>query len=203
MSEKEYEGYPHKVTLRLIKVTINQPGFRTRKIEVITTLMDNSAKEIAELYRNRWFVEVDLRSIKSVMGMNVLRCQTAEMIKKEIWMHFLTYNLVRTMIMDAASINKTEPRKVSFKAAVQLLSSFRISMVQATNKEWKALYFKMLEALRHQTAGHRPNRYEPRLKKRRPNDKYLKGTRKEARRACLSTKIERTKPPPKAAGLVS
>lgn len=186
MSQEEYNAYPAEIRLRRIQVFVHVRGFRTRKMEVITSLLgpDYSAADIAELYRDRWFVELDIRSIKSEMGMEILRCQTAEMIRKEIWAHFLTYNLIRAVIMDAARLHQMPPRQVSFKAALQLVFALRQEMAQVSNSKWLKLYLKILLSLKTQTIGKRPNRYEPRLKKRRPNDKYLRTTRNQARRKC-------------------
>jgi hypothetical protein len=187
MSLSEYQSYPPEITLRRVKVIVDQPGFRTNKMEVITSLIDESflAQEIAELYRYRWFVEVDIRVIKSVMGMNILRGQSAEMIRKEIWAYFLAYNLVRAVIMDAALLHNKDPRSISFKAALQMFFSFRSQMTQT--KLWSKLYSEILKQIKTQIVGDRPNRYEPRAKKRRPppHVAYLKVPREQARQNCL------------------
>lgn len=183
MDAEEYQQYPDKILLRRVIINIEQEGFRVKRIEVITSLIDKKflVDEIAELYRDRWFVEVDLRSIKSVMGMGILRCQTAEMIRKEIWVYCLAYNFVRAIVMDAALEHNLNPRSLSFKAALQLIFSYRNHMVLATDQEWEKLYLEILNHLKTQNINNRPNRYEPRLKKRRPNDKYLVGSRQKAR----------------------
>lgn len=187
MSKEEYESYPDEILLRRVRVVVTQPGFRTKAMDVITSLIDESflIEEIAELYKYRWFVEVDLRSIKSVMGMDVLRCQTAEMVRKEILVHFIAYNFVRAVIMDAAQMHDKEPRQLSFKASLQMIFSFRGKMTLASGKEWSNLYVEILKRLKGEIVGDRPNRYEPRLTKRRHNVKYLTVSRQEARKQCL------------------
>lgn len=188
LSEKEYSSLPSEITLRLIRVIINKPGFRTKGFEVITSLIDPkiSAQDIAELYRDRWFVEMDLRSIKADMGMKVLRCQTPEMIRKEILVYFLAYNLIRSILMDSAFYHRKKPRELSFKAALQVVFFSRIQMTLTSKSEWFKIYLNMITSLKNQSIGNRPNRYEPRLKKRRPNDKYLTIPRLQARLACLN-----------------
>lgn len=191
MSDEEYETYEKELHLRFVKVNVSTRGFRTKNIELITSLLDkeHSIKDLAELYRDRWFIETDFRSIKSSMGMDVLRCKSAEMIRKEIWMYFYAYNLVRTIIMDASKVNKKHPREYSFKAALQMLTVFRSDMALASGNSWRKIYFLILEKLKSEKVGNRPDRYEPRLKKRRRNDKYLCEPRQLARQKCLLPKV--------------
>jgi hypothetical protein len=90
----------------------------------ITTLLDQErdpARSIAELYGYRWNCELDLRSIKTVLGMGELRCKSPEMLRREIYHCFLVYNLVRAAMCDAARITGQEPRKRSFKNAMQAI----------------------------------------------------------------------------------
>jgi len=189
MSVKEYDSFPEKILLRRIKIVIQQPGFRVKKMELITSLIDETflTTDVAELYRYRWFVEVDIRSIKSAMGMDILRCKTAEMVRKEIFANFLAYNLVRTVMIDAAKINGDKPRALSFKATLQLIFSFRNQMALCYGLAWSRLYFNILAQLKGQRVGKRPDRYEPRAKKRRPppNLLYLRAPRHQARKNCL------------------
>ena len=147
--------------------------------------VQKSPEEIAELYRSRWFVEVDIRTIKSTMGMGILRCQSAEMVRKEIWVHFLAYNFVCAILMDAAQIHGQQPRHISFKAALQTIGSFRSQMALASARKWSELYSRVLSKLKNQIVGNRPNRYEPRLKKRKTHNRHLVCSRQKARLRCL------------------
>jgi len=90
-----------------------------------TVRVDRDKEDLAQLYRARWNVELDLRSIKSTMQMDVLRGKTPELVRKEIWTHILAYNLIRTIMAQAASKHGIEPRTISFKAALQTLEAFR------------------------------------------------------------------------------
>ena len=96
------------------------------RFKVVTTILDASigGGQIGELYEKRWSVEIDIRSIKSTMKMDILRCKTPEMVEKEIWAHLLAYNLLRTVMAVAASENDVEPREISFKGAKQVLTAF-------------------------------------------------------------------------------
>ena len=105
MDEETYARMPETLELRLIHVNIHQPGFRTESLDIVTTLTDSeeySIEEMAELYRRRWLVELDIRSIKCTMGMDVLRCKTPEMVQKEIWTCLLAYNLIRQKMLQAS-----------------------------------------------------------------------------------------------------
>jgi hypothetical protein len=130
---------------------------------------------------------VDLESIKDVMKMDVLRCQSPEMVEKEIWMHLLAYNLIRGVIVEAAQPHGKAPRQVSFKGALQTMTAFQDVLRQATAGERQRLFAVMLKAIAGHEVGNRPGRVEPRANKRRPKkQKYLTEPRKEARKRLLA-----------------
>src|SRR5215831_1578359 len=98
MDEATYAGLPATMDIRVLRVCVPQRGFRTRVVLVATTLLDAQVypkEDLAGLYRARWHAELDLRSIKQTMQMDVLRCKTPAMVRKEIWGHLLVYNLLR------------------------------------------------------------------------------------------------------------
>ena len=119
-SKEEWQALPEHLNLRQIKVTINVPGMRSASYYLITTLTDwtrYGAAELADLYRQRWDVELFFRDIKTTMGMDVLRCRTPDLVRKEILMYFIAYNAVRRLIVDAANAVECAPRRISFKAS--------------------------------------------------------------------------------------
>jgi hypothetical protein len=120
------------------------------------------------LYERRWDGEVDIRSIKSTMQMDILRCKTPDMVHKEIWTHLLAYNLLRTVMAVAAKENEIEPRKVSFKGAKQALSAFAPKIEAALPENRGRLIDAMLVTIAYHRVGNRPGRWEPRACKRRP-----------------------------------
>ena len=126
------------------------------------------AAQIGDLYERRWEGEVDIRSIKSVMQMDILRCKTPEMVRKEIWAHLLAYNLLRTVMAVAAGENGLEPRQVSFKGAKQAVTAFAPKLEAARPKARPALIDAMLAVIAYHRVGDRPGRWEPRARKRRP-----------------------------------
>ncbi len=122
------KSLPERLTIRETRVRIQQPGFRCRSMIVVSTLLDAeevTASDLAELYRARWNAELDLRSLKQTMQMDILRCKTPELVRKEIWTHILAYNLIRTIIAQAANKHDIEPRTISFKGAIQTLEAFQ------------------------------------------------------------------------------
>ena len=174
IDRQTFKSLPEFLTVRETRVQINQPGFRTRTIIVVTTLLDAdevSASDLAELYRARWNAELDLRSLKQTMQMDVLRCKTPELVRKEIWTHILAYNLIRTIIAQAASKHDVEPRSISFKGAIQTLEAFQplIAIAGEHDSAFRVrLYQQLLDAVATHRVADRPNRFEPRLRKRRP-----------------------------------
>ncbi len=162
-----------KGTVREARVRIDQPGFRTRSMVIVTTLLDPSQyskEDLANLYRARWNNELDLRSIKSVMQMDCLRCKTPELVRKEIWTHALAYNLIRTIMAQAASRHAMEPRSISFKGALQTLEAFQpmIAMRGQSNSTTRQQFYELLlDAIATHRVADRPNRFEPRRHKRR------------------------------------
>lgn len=169
-----YKSLPDSITIRETLIHVAQPGFRTKQIIIVTTLLDpeqTTREDLAALYRQRWNNELDLRSLKSTLQMHHLRCKSPELVRKEIWTHALAYNLIRTVIAQAAATHKLVPRSVSFKGAVQTLEAFQPMLERATHNSAQraSLYQNLLEAIATHRVGDRPNRFEPRVKKRRLN----------------------------------
>jgi FOG: Transposase and inactivated derivatives len=128
IDRQTYNTLPESLTIRECRVPIAQPGFRVKVVVIATTLLDHVAyppSELAALYRARWNAELDLKSLKQTMQMEVLRCKTPELVRKELWTHILAYNLIRTIIAQAAHKHQLEPRSLSFKGAIQTLEAFQ------------------------------------------------------------------------------
>ena len=170
MTGERYRRYPKSLLMRQVTVDAHDRDNRVERFKVITTILDASIDggQIGDLYERRWDGEVDIRSIKATMQMDVLRCKTPEMVHKEIWAHLLAYNLLRTVMAVAANENGIEPRQVSFKGAKQAVTAFapKIEAVQPEDRPG---------ADRRHAEGHRlpPRRQSPRAvgataQKRRP-----------------------------------
>jgi hypothetical protein len=189
MSRKEYHRMPAKLCLRELAVTVSQPGFRTQQVVVVTSLVDARdypKAQVAAAYRARWHAELDLRAIKQVMAMEILRCKTPGMVRKEIWMHLLAYNLLRTLLADAAQTVGVAPRELSFKGALQTLNAFA-PVWSSGDVDQETLYATILKAISRHRVGNRPDRIEPRAVKRRPRKQtFLTEPRNVARNRLLT-----------------
>lgn len=184
MSKEQYASLPADLTVREVRVLVRQKGFRTKALVIVTTLLDAEqyrAEEIALLYRRRWQAELHLRSLKIVLQMDHLRCKTPHRVRNEFYMHLLAYNLLRQLLAAAAFQADVEPWTVSFKGALQTISNLLPLLATAVSTEsWCQA---VLEAIATHLVGHRPNRFEPRVKKRRStNYKFLREPRENYKR---------------------
>jgi hypothetical protein len=189
LDEATYASLPETLEVREVAVRVPQAGFRTRRLVVVTTLRDADtypARELATLYRARWHAELDLRSLKVTLGLDVLRCQTPEMVRKEFWMHLLAYNLIRTVMAQAAQDLGCLPRALSFKGALQAVQSFAERLLEADAGKAAILHGWLLIVVGSHQVGDRPDRVEPRARKRRPKHyTFLSKPREQARAELL------------------
>ena len=172
-SKDEWQALPDHLTLRQIKVTVNTAGFRTKSFYLVTTLTDAqtySTADLSDLYFQRWDVELFFRDIKTTMGMDILRCNTAAMVEKEILMYFIAYNAIRLLMVDAAKVAALPPRRISFKAGVQALRQWepQLNRMDLKGRERQRIIAVMCEVIAATIIIQRPGRREPRCLKRRP-----------------------------------
>jgi IS4 transposase len=133
----DWRRVPDSLALRLVYVTVDVPGWRTQSLVVVTTLLDPiryPASEIARLYLRRWAVELFFRDIKITLGMDVLRCQTPAMVRKEIVMHAIAYNLIRALMQQAAALYHVPIERLSFKGSVDTLRQWTETLNAASGK---------------------------------------------------------------------
>ena len=156
---------------------------------MVTTLLDAeqySKEDLGRLYRARWNAELDLRDVKQTLQMDILRCKTPELVRKEIWTHILAYNLIRTIMAQAATKHDLLPRTISFEGSLQFLGEFQrlIDYQECRGSVHRMmLYTELLDSIATQHVGDRPNRFEPRLLKRRPKHfAFLRKPRREIKR---------------------
>ncbi len=173
MKGDQYRSYPKTLLMREVAVDARDRNNRAKQFKVVTTILDAAIDggQIGSLYERRWSGELDLRSIKSTMQMDILRCKTPEMVEKEIWTHLLAYNLLRTVMAVAASENDIVPCQVSFKGAKQIVTAFAPKIESARPKDRAALIEAMLTAVAYHRVGNRPGRWEPRARKSRGKPK--------------------------------
>jgi hypothetical protein len=169
-TDEEFDQLPDEFQVREVRIRIKQMGFRVKKITLVTTLCDHklyTKDELAALYKKRWNIEVDLRSIKCDLNMDRLRCKTPAMLRKQIWCHSIGYNLIRYSMCQAAMIKKCHPREISFKGALQAISNYRLILSVSSGKKWEKHYYNMLKSICCGMVGDRLDRYEPRAVKYR------------------------------------
>lgn len=168
MEQDVYDSLPNDLEVRETEVMVRRNGSRPVKLIIATTLLDADEyrpEDLAEVYWQRWQAELDLRSIKETMQMGELRCKTPAMVRKEIWTHFLAYNLIRGMISQASAEHDRSPCQISFKGALQTLNAFQPILLYL--RDVSEAYRRLLTAIVTHRVGDRPGRVEPRAKKRR------------------------------------
>lgn len=187
-----YAALPEWVEVREVRVRVTTPGFRVRAFIVAATLTDAdfySTSQIADLYHRRWHVELDIRTLKQTLSMDVLSCKTPAMVRREVWAHLLAYNLTRKVLAQAALAGQVTPRQLSFAGAVQTLDAFRWLLTVGGGDDGGRSVTALLVAVATHGVGNRPGRVEPREVKRRRKVKLLTKPRAQ-RRAELLQKAE-------------
>jgi IS4 transposase len=171
LREEDYRRLPDSLKVREVRYQVAVKGFRTREVTLATTLLDAEnyfPEALAELHFLRWDVELDFRHLKTTMQMDVLRCKTPSMVRKEIWTHLLAYNLIRSVMWEAARRGSARARQLSVKGSLQHVLSFREARACADPSA--TLGELLLKLVGQQVVPYRPDRIEPRVRKRRPKN---------------------------------
>lgn len=189
MTPELYAQLPGSMTIREVRFRVTQPGYRSKEIIVATTLGDEeeySAAMIADIYHQRWHVEIDIRAIKQTMCLCHIYCKSPEMIDRHLWITLLGYNLIRKVMAAAAVQRGLCPRQLSFASALQILEAFRWLIMWSEEARQPQLCRVLFLAIATHRVGDRPGRVEPRRVKRR-RDKYkpLQTPRPQARAELL------------------
>jgi hypothetical protein len=161
-----------EITVRITRFTATLRGFRSRRVTLVTTLLDAQlypASELAALYLRRWRIELCLRDLKTTLGLEQLRCKTPDMAEKELLAYLVAHNLIRCVMAEAAARYPVDLERVSFKGSVDALRQYSDGLAQARNgKTRRHLWEDLLLNLVRDLVRHRPDRTEPRAVKRRP-----------------------------------
>jgi hypothetical protein len=190
LSRDQWMLLPEYLTIRVIRFCPQVPGFRSRTILVATTLLDPLAypsEEMAALYGDRWTVELRLRDIKTTMQMDVLRSKSPDVVRKEILMHLIAYNLIRALMWQAAQKHGRPLHRLSFAGTVQRLNALAPYLwLYAGTGRSVVLYALLLEWIARDKLPYRPGRIDPRAVKRRPKEyDRLNKPRHQLREALL------------------
>jgi hypothetical protein len=185
MTRAEYEAMPDRLVIREVRVRVADKTKRVRRrLVIVTTLVEAPkypAKELGGLFRRRWHAELDLRSLKTHMHMEMLRTRSPEMVRKEVAAHLLAYNLIRGIMAEAARGEGIEPRRLSFKGSMHTVRMFEAVHLYDPAGIERDLP-RLVALIGKKRVGDRPDRYEPRAVKRRPKPHpLLRMTRKRAK----------------------
>jgi hypothetical protein len=177
-SAAEFAVLPASLTLRMIGLDVAAQGFRTRRAVLITTLLDPilyPADALRELYGERWQVELHFHQIKTLLAMDVLRCKSPELIQREVALHRIAYNLVRSLMQRSAHHLQVPLARISFKGSLDALRHWSavIAAAGASPRKQDQLIEQMLDAIARDLVPERPGRSEPRAKKRRAKNYQL------------------------------
>jgi hypothetical protein len=163
---------PEVLTLRLVRCRLSIPGFRTRQLILVTTLLDSVKYPLAalgQLYYRRWAMELTLRNIKTTLQMDQLSCKNPQNLEREIRMHFLVHNLVRRLMLEAARRHQVQLERVSFAGSLAAARRYGEALWQARSQRCRRqLQEELFRVLAADLVPDRPGRREPRAVKRRP-----------------------------------
>lgn len=178
MTCEELAALPQTLLVRILRFQVTQPGFRTKTVTLVTTLVDPVAhppEALAQLFYRRWAIELCFRDIKSTMNMEMLACKSPQMIEKEILMFFITHNLIRHLIWQSAEKYQLHLWQLSFKGALDLLINAApfFANPKPGSRMAKDIYNTMLAFIAEDVLPLRPGRVEPRVIKRRPKPYQL------------------------------
>lgn len=172
LTPEEWHALPPEVTVRVLRLRVQQAGFRTREIVLVTTLLDPLAyprAEIAAAYLRRWRLEMCLDDLKTTLGLDALRCKKPATVHRELLTLFIAHNLTRAIMAEAAREHAVPLDRLSFKGTLDTLRQFCSACAQARRPAQRRLLWSAM--LRRIAADHvplRPDRLEPRAVKRRP-----------------------------------
>jgi len=182
-NRETWETLPETIRMRELMINVKFRG-ELHNVRVVTTLLDASvytAADIMSLFRQRWNVELDIRCIKTVLGMDRFTCKTPSMVRKEFYTYLLAYNLIRVRMAQAAKLHDKKPREISFKACKAAMTIWLPVIASAgSERERDTLERLMLDTIASRTVSDRPGRSEPRKIKRRPPSKYPSLTKRRA-----------------------
>jgi hypothetical protein len=174
LTQEEFDQLPPTIPVRILRVTIATPGFRTQSVTLVTTLLDQAAwpaARLAQMYLRRWEVELFLDDIKTTQRMDLLRCRSPEMVAKELQMHLIAYQLIRHVMLASALAHQVPLGRLSFQGTIDRIQSYSEvaqGIAARQTKRRRALYEGMLRAIADDRVPHRPGRREPRCRKARP-----------------------------------
>ena len=195
LSPEQWGQIPKELTVRIVRGSLWQPGFRVRQVTLVTTLLDPTLYPAGQILRadaRRWRLEMCLDDLKTTLGMEMLRCQSPAMVQKEVYLYLIAHNLIRLLMAQAASAHGQPLERMSFKGTLDALRPFSQAICQArSQRKGRELWDELLRTLAADLLPERPGRREPRAVKRqknkyprldRPRDKFRDHPKRHVRR---------------------
>jgi hypothetical protein len=185
----EWLGIPTEITVRILRVRIQESGFRTRYLTLVTTLLQTErypAEEIIAAYARRWRLEMSLDDLKTSLGMENLRCRCPDMVQRELLVFLIAHNLLRWIMAEAAQSEKVNLERISFKGSLDAFRQWTQALAQLGKSKRNAkkrakLWASLLQILAADLVPQRPGRREPRAVKKRSKYPHLRLPRKKFR----------------------
>ena len=172
LTPTEWAHLPAQITVRILRFTVTIRGCRSRRVTLVTSLLDPvayPAHELAALYARRWRLELCLRDLKTTLGMDQLRCKSPDMAEKELLAYLVAHNLIRCVMAEAVAQYFVALERISFKGTLDALRQYSAAIARARNRKMRRqLWDDLLLNLVRDLVPLRPNRQEPRAVKRRP-----------------------------------
>jgi hypothetical protein len=190
LSPESWQGLPATLTVRLVRFRVPTAHGRSKKITLVTSLLDPIAwpvEVLAALYARRWNIELFLDDLKTTLHLDLLSCRSPAMIHKELEMHLIAYNLIRSLMDEAARVCHAPLDRLSFKGTLDTARQYSQILAQipaSHRKRRQQVYADLLAVIAEDQVPQRPDRFEPRCQKRRPKRyPFLKRPRRELRAA--------------------
>lgn len=172
MNRADFEALPETIQVREVHLLIQRPGFRPKEIILVTTLLDPKRYpkvKLTQLYQLRWMAtEVNFKHLKTTLKMEMVFAKTPDLVRKELWVHLLAYNLLRTLMWQAAHLARVSSVRISLQGTRQQFNQFCPALAAAKSQEGTRLYAILLQVICDQLVPSRSGRAEPRVIKRRP-----------------------------------
>jgi len=204
LGAEEWTALPAELTVRVIRVRLQRPGFRTRELTLVTTLLDAQlypAAQIIAAYLKRWRMELCLDDLKTTLGMEMLSCRSPALVAKELLVFLTAHNFLRWIMAQAAKVGDADLERLSFKGTLDALRQWTVALVQVRGPHRQAqknrLWRQLLATLATDLVPLRPDRQEPRAVKKRskypalnkPRHQYMeRKSRNQRRRAAIARK---------------
>lgn len=186
LTAEEWDALPAEITVRILRTSIQRPGFRTSELTVMTTLLDAALyprEEILSAYLRRWRMELCLDDLKTTLGMEMLHCQSPQLLASELLVHLSAHNLVRWMMAGASQLGGVDPDRISFKGTLDAFRQWSAGVVQVRGpgkkKKQASVWRKFLLTLAADLLPLRPGRQEPRAVKKRSKYPVLNKPRRQ------------------------